>query len=143
MAPSRGSSVPRLATAGEALTAFSGLLLVLCPFFAWYSAPSESGLVLSLTGWHSGTAGKLVLFVGIAVLLLLALRATGLELPESFPTGAAASALGTAGAILVLVRILNVPDQFVGAGRGAGLWISLASGFAVVVSGLYLASEEA
>ena len=77
-----------------------------------------------------------------SVLLVLALRATGLELPPTFPVGAVASALGTIATIFVFVRVIDVPDRFAGVGRGVGLWISLAAGLVVVVAGLVLASEE-
>jgi hypothetical protein len=118
------------------------VLLCLSSFTGWYSGSLDGGSTVSVLGWHTGTLGKLVFFAGLAVLLLLALRATGLELPPSFPTGAAASALGTIATIFVLVRVIDVPDELQGLGRGIGLWISLAAGLAVVATGLYRASEE-
>ncbi|MFN8188539.1 MAG: hypothetical protein U0R69_15850 [Gaiellales bacterium] len=141
------STAPRVATRrraspGEIFTAFAAVLLGVSAFTGWYSGASEGGLTVSVLGWDSGTLGKLVLFAGIAVLLVLALRATGLELPPTFPVGAVASALGTIATIFVFVRVIDVPDRFVGVGRGVGLWISLAAGLAVVVAGLVLASEE-
>ena len=125
-----------------ALSAFTGVLLSVSSFTGWYSLDADGVAVVSITGWHTGTLGKLVFFAGIAVLVLLALRATGLELPPEFPTGAAAAAIGTLGTIFVLIRVIDVPERFVGAGRSVGLWISLAAGLAVVVTGLLLASEE-
>lgn len=133
--------VPRLATAGEALTGFSGLLLAFSSFLGWYSFRGN-GITVSVIGWHTGTLGKLVFFAGLAVLLLLALRATGFELPPAFPTGAAAAAIGALATIFVSIRLIDVPEGLVGAGRGIGVWISLASGLAVVASGLFQASEE-
>jgi hypothetical protein len=132
----------RRATPGEVLTAFAAVLLSVSAFTGWYSGVSDGGFTFSVLGWDSGTLGKLVMFAGIAVLLVLALRATGLELPPTFPVGAVASTLGTIATILVFVRVIDVPDRFVGVGRGIGLWISLAAGLAVVVAGLILASEE-
>jgi hypothetical protein len=125
-----------------AVTAFTAVLLSVSSFTGWYSLHAEGIATVSVTGWHTGTLGKLVFFAGIAVLLLLALRATGLELPPEFPTGAAAAAIGSLGTICVLVRVIDVPERFVGVGRGVGLWISLAAGLAVVAAGLLLASEE-
>ncbi len=139
--PGRASG-QRLASRGETLTAFSSVLLCLGSFTGWYSATLDGGSTVAVLGWHTGTLGKLVFFVGLAVLLLLAMRATGLELPPSFPTGAAASTLGTIATIFVLVRVIDIPDELESFGRGIGLWISLAAGLAVVVAGLYRASEE-
>lgn len=139
--PPRGST-PRRASPGEVLTAFSAILLSMSAFTGWYSGSSVEGFTISIVGWDSGALGKLVVFAGVAVLLVLVLRATGLELPPTFPTGALASAIGTIATILVLVRAIDVPDRFAGIGRGIGLWISLAAALAVVVAGLVLASEE-
>jgi hypothetical protein len=116
-------------------------VLAISSFTGWYS--SEGGIAtVSVIGWHTGTLGKLVFFAGLAALVLLALRATGLELPPAFPTGAAIASIGTLGTIFVLVRLIDVPDRFAGAGRGIGIWISLVAGLAVVGAGLLQASEE-
>jgi hypothetical protein len=107
----------------------------------WYSFEGELATV-SVIGWHTGTLGKLVFFVGLAVLLFLVLGATGLELPPNLPAGAVVSGIGAVGTILVLVRIIDIPDRFSGAGRGIGLWISLLAGLLVIVAGFVKANEE-
>ena len=126
---------------GERVTALAGFVLMLSSFMGWYSG-SGDGIVISVIGWHTGTLGKLVFFAGLAVLILLLLRSTGLELPASFPTGAAVSSIGTLATIFVLVRLIDMPDRFEGAGRGIGIWISFVAGLAVVGAGLLQASEE-
>jgi hypothetical protein len=117
-------------------------VLAITSFTGWYSAEGAT-VTVSVIGWHTGTLGKLVFFTGLAVLLLLALRATGLELPPAFPTGAAVASLGALGTIFVLVRLIDIPDRFSDAGRGVGIWLSLVAGLAVVAAGLLQASEEA
>jgi hypothetical protein len=116
---------------------------------AWYSIGlgafvDDAPVKLSVTGWDSGVFGKLVFFTGLAVLLLLLLDSTGLELPPAFPSGAAVSALGTLGTIFVLVRAIDIPSslELPGTERSVGIWISLVAGIAVVASGLLKASEE-
>lgn len=141
MPPGRGRWIPRFSGLGDALVSTSGLLLAVSSFTGWYSAKNDV-VTASVLGWHAGTLGKLVFFTGLAVLILLFLGATGLELPPAFPLGAAIAALGTLGTIFVLVRLIDIPERFAGAGRGVGIWISLAAGFAVVVSGLVKANEE-
>jgi hypothetical protein len=42
----------------------------------------------------------------------------------------------------VLVRLIDIPDEFFFAGRGIGLFISLAAALALIVAGLLEASEE-
>ena len=44
-------------------------------------ARQASGVTLSVTGWHTGALGKLVFFIGLATLILEALREAGIELP--------------------------------------------------------------
>jgi hypothetical protein len=119
----------------------AGLVLAVSAFTGWYAADGEVATV-AIIGWHTGTIGKLVFFTGLAVLILLLLRATGLDLPPAFPAGAAVASLGALGTILVLVRLIDIPDRFIGTGRGIGLWISLLAALGVVGAGLLDASEE-
>jgi hypothetical protein len=108
----------------------------------WYSFESEL-VTVSVIGWHTGTLGKLVFFLGLAVIILLVLGATGLELPPTVPAGAIVAGIGTIGTILVLIRLIDVPDRFANSGRGIGIWISLIAGLAVIAAGFVKASEEA
>jgi hypothetical protein len=108
----------------------------------WYSFESEL-VTVSVIGWHTGTLGKLVFFLGLAVIILLVLGATGLELPPTVPAGAIVAGIGTIGTILVLIRLIDVPDRFANSGRSIGIWISLIAGLAVIAAGFVKASEEA
>jgi hypothetical protein len=126
---------------GENLTLISGLVLAVSAFTGWYTGPSR-GITVSVTGWHSGTLGKLVFFIGLAVLLVVLLRELGVELPAAAPESLVTIALGAVGTILVLVRIIDVPEDFFFAGRGVGLWISLFSAIGVIIAGLLQITEE-
>src|SRR5882757_3689005 len=84
-----GASYPRPAAsglwaAGERITWVAGLVLALSSFMDWY-AGSGVGVKLAVIGWHSGVLGKLVFFIGLAVLALVALHELGFELPPSVP----------------------------------------------------------
>jgi hypothetical protein len=134
----------RFWTVGELLTLVSGLVLTISAFTDWY-AGSESGgaFTLSVIGWHTGALGKLVFFVGLAVLALWALSEAGIELPATVPESLVVIALGSLGTIFVLIRLISIPDRFLPAsGRGVGIWISLLAALAVIVAGLIRASEE-
>ena len=133
--------LPSISGPGEALAWVSGLVLALSSFTGWYAFSGEL-FTIAVVGWHVDTLGKLVFFTGLAVLVLLVLRATGLELPPVFPVGAAVASLGALGTIFVLIRVIDVPDRFLDAGRGIGIWISLLAGLLVVGAGLLQASEE-
>ena len=94
------------------------------------------GVTISVLGWHTGVLGKLVLFVGLAVVLVLVLRELGIEAPATLPQSLLTVALGALATIFVLIRVISVPDDFFFAGRGVGLWISLASAIGVILAGL-------
>ena len=49
-------------------------------------------------------------------------------------------AIGSLATIFVLVRLISIPDTFAFAGRGIGIWISLAAAVALIGAGLLLKS---
>jgi asparagine N-glycosylation enzyme membrane subunit Stt3 len=127
---------------GERLTWLSGLILAVSAFTGWY-AGSGDGVQLSVTGWHSGSLGKLVFFVGLAVLALVALREAGIDLPATVPESLVVVALGSLATVFVLVRLVSVPERLLPVdGRGIGIWISLGAALAVIAAGLLRAAEE-
>jgi hypothetical protein len=108
----------------------------------WYVG-SGDGLTIAVIGWHTGVLGKLVFFVGLAVLALVALRQAGIEPPASVPESLIVIALGALATIFVLIRLISIPEKFLPAdGRGVGIWVSLLAAIAVIVAGLLEAAEE-
>ena len=52
-------------------------------------------------------------------------------------------ALGSLATIFVLIRLISIPDTYFGtAGRGIGIFISLAAAVALICAGLLRAAEE-
>ena len=128
---------------GERLAWVAGLVLAVSAFTGWYAGSQADGLTLSVTGWNTGTLGKLVFFIGLAALILEALREAGVELPATVPESLVLIALGSLATIFVLIRLISIPDTFFDtAGRGIGIFISLASALAVIAAGLLRAAEE-
>jgi hypothetical protein len=127
---------------GRRMTWVAGLLLAVSAFTGWYVG-SGDGISLAVLGWNTGTLGKLVFFVGLVVVALVALREAGIELPATVPESLVVIALGSLATIFVLVRVFQPPADFLPAdSRGIGLWISLLAALAVIVAGLLQASEE-
>jgi hypothetical protein len=127
---------------GERLTWLSGLVLMLSAFMSWY-AGSGDGLTIGVIGWHTGFSGKLVFFVGLAVVALVLLREAGIELPAAVPESLVVILLGSIATIVTLYRTISIPDRFLPAdGRSIGLWISLLASIGVIVAGLLRAAEE-
>jgi hypothetical protein len=109
----------------------------------WYSGTSAEGPTISVLGWNTGTLGKLVFAIGLAVIVLAILRELGVEMPRSFPECLIVVVLGTMATVFVLIRVISIPDEFAGtANRAVGLWVALASAAALVVIGLARAREE-
>ena len=123
------------------LTFLFGLLLALSALTGWYTGEGE-GTTVSVIGWHTGTIGKVVLLLGLLAVLLVVLREAGVVLPATLPESLLAIAIGSVATVLVLVRLISIPDTFFFASRGIGIWISLACAVGIIVSGLLEASED-
>lgn len=126
---------------GDRLTFLFGILLAMSALTGWYSGEGN-GTTVSVIGWHTGTVGKVVLFLGLAAVLLIVLREVGVSLPASVPESLVAIGIGSVATILVLVRIISIPDSFFFASRGIGIWISLVCAVGIILAGLLEASEE-
>jgi hypothetical protein len=126
---------------GDRLTLVAGLVLTISAFTGWYTGSGE-GVTISVMGWNTGTLGKLVFFVGLAVMIVVALRELGVELPAAIPESLITITLGSLATIFVLIRVISIPDDFFFAGRGVGIWISLVAAVGVIAAGLMQAAEE-
>jgi hypothetical protein len=133
--------VPSLWGLGERATWISGLVLALSALTGWYAGSGE-GVDVAVLGWNTGLLGKLVLFIGLAAILVVVLRQAGFDLPAAVPESLIVIALGALSTIFVLVRAISIPDEFFFAHRGVGIWISLVASLALIGAGLLQASEE-
>ena len=125
---------PGLYGLGDGLGLVGGIVLAVSSFTGWYTGEGQ-GVTISVLG-------KLVLFVGLAVVLVVVLRELGIEPPAALPQSLVTVALGALATIFVLVRVISIPDDFFFAHRGIGIWISLVAALAVIAAGLLQASEE-
>jgi hypothetical protein len=140
---SRPPETPALVAAAGQATWVAGLTLALSSFMGWYSGSGAEGPTVSVLGWNTGTLGKFVFVLGIAIVLLAVRRGAGIELPRSLPESLIVIVLATTATILLLIRIVSIPDEFAGtADRAIGLWVGLASAAVAIVAGLVRAGEE-
>jgi hypothetical protein len=129
-------------SAGRRIAWVAGLVLMVSSFTDWY-AGSGDGLTIGVIGWHTGALGKLVFFLGLAVILVAVLREAGIELPPAIPESLVVVAVGALATIFVLIRLISMPDKFLPAdGRGIGIWIALVAAIAIIFAGLLQAGEE-
>jgi hypothetical protein len=133
--------VAGLSGLGGRLTFLFGLLLAVSALTGWYTGEGE-GTTISVIGWHTGTIGKVVLFLGLVAVLVVVLREFGVNMPASVPESLIAIGVGSIATILVLVRLISIPDTFFFASRGVGIWLSLACAVGLILAGLLEASEE-
>ena len=127
---------------GERLTWLSGLVLAISAFTGWYTG-SGQGLSIAVLGWDTGVLGKLVFFIGFALVVLVVLREAGIEPPAAVPPSLIVIALGALATIFVLIRVITIPDSLLPAnGRGVGIWISLVAALLAIAAGIVRAGEE-
>jgi hypothetical protein len=140
--PTYGRTTGILPGLGERLTWVTGLVLAISAFTGWYTG-SGDGLNIAVLGWHAGILGKLVFFIGLALIALVLLREAGIELPASVPESLVVVALGALATIFVLIRLISIPEDLLPAdGRGVGLYISLVAALGAIAAGIVRASEE-
>jgi hypothetical protein len=130
-----------LGVLGERLTWIAGLVLALSAFTGWYAGSGE-GPTIAVIGWHTGSLGKLVFLIGLAVIALTVLREAGIALPAAVPESLVVIVLGSISTVFVLIRLISIPDRFFPYERGIGIWISLAASVLVIVAGLLRATDE-
>jgi hypothetical protein len=127
---------------GERIVWVSALVLSLSTFMGWY-AGSGVGVKLAVIGWHTGALGKLVFFIGLIILAIVALRESGIELPPGLPESVVILGLAALATVFVLIRIISIPDSVLPANSlGIGIWISLLACLGVIAGGLLRATEE-
>src|SRR5438552_12476377 len=135
--PPRPQPLPRrplgIWSVGDRMSWVAGLVLALSSFMSWYSGHSLEGPTVSVIGWHTGALGKLVFFVGLAVVALAVLREAGVELPPAIPESLVVVGLGSLATIFALILLISIPDTFAGtSGRAIGIWISLIAAIGVI-----------
>ena len=141
--PRPAARPPVSADWGERIAWVAGLVLAISAFTDWYAGTQADGLTYAVTGWHTGPLGKLVFFIGLATLILEALREAGIALPASVPERLVLIAFGALATIFVLIRLLSVPDvYFAATSRGVGLYVSLAAALALIIAGLLRSDES-
>jgi peptidoglycan biosynthesis protein MviN/MurJ (putative lipid II flippase) len=123
--------------AGEWIAAASGTVLLLALFLPWYTADAEH----STTGWESFAVLDIVLAL-IAASAVALLLVTATQPVPAVPVALAAlvAIAGFVATVLVLIRVLELPEG--AAGREWALWLGLAGSLGVLTGGLLATRDE-
>ena len=122
--------------AGEWIAGISGLVLLMALFLPWYSDADGSR-----TGWQS--LGALDVVLAVVALAALAIPVlTALERVPAVPLAheSLTTLIGLLTVVLVLIRVLNMPDW--ATEREWGLWVALAATLGIVTGGLIAMRNE-
>ena len=122
--------------AGEWIAGISGLVLLVALFLPWYG--NDAG---SRTGWES--LGALDVLLALVALSALAIPiVTAFQRVPAVPLAhqALTTLVGVLAALLVLGRVLKMPDW--AASREWGLWVALAATLGIVVGGFLAVRDE-
>jgi hypothetical protein len=121
--------------AGEILLAVSGLVLLVSLFLPWYDTGRTD-----LTGWEAlGVVDVLLALVALSAISVLVATTVMRVAAGPISLDALVTLVGLIGLVLVLFRVLFLPDE--ATGRGAGLWLALA-GVLGMVAGATLSMRD-
>lgn len=140
-------------TMGDRVIAISGIVLFVFSFFDWFGASLKNvpaGFSASEGGnaWDF-TLPMLAVLIGIAMVVLVALKAFGVDLPDLGGTswGLILLIMGAVAFAFVLIKVIagvNVPDgaeDFIDISRKIGLFVGLVASAGLAVGG-YLRFQE-
>jgi hypothetical protein len=122
--------------AGEWIAGVWGLVLLVALFLPWYS--DEGG---SRTGWQSlGALDVVLVIVALAALAIPVVTAMQRVPAVSLAHESLTTLVGLLAVVLVLIRVLNMPDW--ATEREWGLWVALAATLGIVIGGLIAMRDE-
>jgi hypothetical protein len=137
---------------GEMISAVAGLVLIISLFLEWYSVDIAGfrGSLPTVTGWRAlGFIDILLFLIGLIAIALAVMKAANV-MPPRLPIspGLIVLGLGAFATLLVLFRIISIPDEGAGnlpgvdVGRSFGVFLAFLAAAAVTVGGWLSWNEE-
>jgi peptidoglycan/LPS O-acetylase OafA/YrhL len=122
--------------AGEWVAAAAAVALLVSLFSPWFGAGAQT-----LSAWEALAANDVLLaFVAASGVLLAIMTATQRVPAVSIALAGLVTLAGLVGVVLVLVRVLDLPEP--ADGREWGLWLALAGAAGIVVGGVLSMRDE-
>ena len=117
---------------GEWLVGAAGVLLFVSLFLPWFDGQ---------TGWESfAVTDVIVAAIAVGALVLLAVTARFRSASPAIAYEAMLTLVGSAGLVIVALRLLSPPGDVVG--RGAGAWLGLLASAGIVLASLVAMRDE-
>jgi hypothetical protein len=137
---------------GEMIAAAAGLVLIISLFLEWYTVDVKgfTGNLPTVTGWKAlGFIDILLFLIGVIAIAAAVLRAMN-RMPTNLPAspGFIVLVLGALATLLVLYRILSIPDEGASAlpgvdvGRSFGVFLAFLASAGVTLGGWLTWNEE-
>jgi hypothetical protein len=138
---------------GEMIAAGSGIVLFLSLFLEWYNVSAKTAFASAsqgVSGWGALSFIDILLFLISAVAVAIGVTKAMNVLPKSLPAspGLILLALGAFALILVLFRLISIPDHGISGipgisvGRSFGIFIALLAAAGVTLGGWLSWNEE-
>lgn len=138
---------------GQMVSAVSGLVLIISLFLEWYNVSAKNAFIdvsKGASGWEAlGFIDILLFLIGLIAIAVAAARAMNMSLPKlPASLGLIVLAAGILATLLVLLRILSIPDEGassipgIDVGRSFGVFIALLAAIGVAVGGWLTWNEE-
>jgi hypothetical protein len=118
---------------GEVLLALAGVVLLVAVFLPWYEP--------SLTGWEAlGVIDVILALVAACAISVTVATAFFRVAAVPIALDAVATWLGLVALVLVLIRVIDLPDG--ATGREPGLWLALAGAAGIFAGGALAMRDE-
>jgi hypothetical protein len=137
---------------GDMVAGISGLVLIISLFLEWYNVSAKSAFGSiggGVSGWGALSFIDILLFViGAVAIAVAVLRAMGTMPRLPATPGQIVLGLGGLGVLLVLFRLISIPDHGVGSlpgvdvGRSFGVFLAFLAAIGVAVGGWLTWTEE-
>jgi hypothetical protein len=126
--------------AGEWITAGSGIVLLVSLFLPWYGGSAAAG-ASDASGWESLAVLDIVLaLIAAAAVALLVITATQRLPAVPLTVNTFVALAGLLAIVLVLVRVVDLPDD--AGAREWGLWTGLAGALGIAAGALVAMRDE-
>lgn len=125
-------------TLGDRVIAISGIVLFVFSFFDWFTAEIGGETLDSGNAWDF-TLPMLAVLIGIAMVVIVALKAFGVALPESVPWGLVLLVMGVIVFAFILIKLIagvDVAGPFdIDVKRKIGIFVGVIAGAGLAVGG--------